>query len=61
MPSDISYLRRFEPYVRRLWPSDVVSFTVVKCSYLRRPYEHINEAKKQPMTWNYMEGDIICD
>jgi hypothetical protein len=29
MPSDISYLRRFKAYVRRLWPSEVVSFTVV--------------------------------
>jgi hypothetical protein len=29
MPSDISYLRRFTAYVRRLWPSEVISFTVV--------------------------------
>jgi hypothetical protein len=29
MPSDISYVRRFKSYVRRLWPSEVVSFTVV--------------------------------
>jgi hypothetical protein len=29
MPSDISYLRRFKAYIRRIWPSGVVSFTVV--------------------------------
>jgi hypothetical protein len=29
MPSDIGYLRRFNPYVRRLWPSEIVPFTVV--------------------------------
>jgi hypothetical protein len=29
MSSDITYFRRFEPYVRRFWPSDVVPFTVV--------------------------------
>jgi hypothetical protein len=29
IPSDISYLRRFEAYVRRLWPSEVLCFTVV--------------------------------
>jgi hypothetical protein len=29
MPSDISYVRRFKAYVRRLWPSKVDSFTVV--------------------------------
>jgi hypothetical protein len=29
MMSDISYLRRFKAYVRRFWPSEVVSFTVV--------------------------------
>jgi hypothetical protein len=29
MPSDISYLRRFKAYVQRIWPSGVVSFTVV--------------------------------
>jgi hypothetical protein len=29
MLSNITYFRRFEPYVRRFWPSDVVPFTVV--------------------------------
>jgi hypothetical protein len=29
MPSDIGYLRRFNPYVRRLWSSEIVPFTVV--------------------------------
>jgi hypothetical protein len=32
LPSDITYFRRFEPYVRRFWPSDVVPFTVVVAS-----------------------------
>jgi hypothetical protein len=35
MPSDIGYLRRFNPYVRRLWPSEIVPFTVV----MRAPVE----------------------
>jgi hypothetical protein len=38
MPSNISYLRRFKAYVRRLWPSKVVSFTVV---HRRRAREQI--------------------
>jgi hypothetical protein len=29
LPSEIIYFRRFIPYVRRLWPSDVSAFTVV--------------------------------
>jgi hypothetical protein len=29
MPSEIIYLRWCEPYIRRLWPSEVVPFTVV--------------------------------
>ena len=29
LPSEIIYFRRFIPYVRRLWPSDVSTFTVV--------------------------------
>jgi hypothetical protein len=29
MPLDIVYVRRFEAYVRRLWPSKVLCFTVV--------------------------------
>jgi hypothetical protein len=29
IPSDLSYVRRFKAYVRRLWPSEVTSFTVV--------------------------------
>jgi hypothetical protein len=29
MPLDISYVRQFKAYVRRLWPLEVVSFTVV--------------------------------
>jgi hypothetical protein len=29
MSSNINYPRRFKAYVRRLWPSEVVSFTVV--------------------------------
>ena len=32
LPSEITYFRRFNPYVRRFWPSDVVPFTVVKGS-----------------------------
>jgi hypothetical protein len=31
LPSEIIYFRRFIPYVRRLWPSDVSAFTVVIC------------------------------
>jgi hypothetical protein len=27
--SNISYVRRFRAYVRQLWPSEIVSFTVV--------------------------------
>jgi hypothetical protein len=35
MLSDISYLRQFKAYARRLWPSEVVSFTVVAmCLYV---------------------------
>jgi hypothetical protein len=30
LPSEISYFRRFNPYVRRFWPSDVAPFTVVQ-------------------------------
>jgi hypothetical protein len=30
MPSDISYVRRFKAYARRLWPSEVVSCTVAR-------------------------------
>jgi hypothetical protein len=30
LPSEIIYFRRFIPYVRRLWPSDVSAFTVVE-------------------------------
>jgi hypothetical protein len=29
LPSEIIYFRRFIPYVRRLWPSDISEFTVV--------------------------------
>jgi hypothetical protein len=29
LPSEIIYFRRFIPYVRRFWPSDVSPFTVV--------------------------------
>jgi hypothetical protein len=29
LPSEITYFRRFNSYVRRFWPSDVVPFTVV--------------------------------
>jgi hypothetical protein len=29
LPSEITYFRRFSSYVRRFWPSDVDSFTVV--------------------------------
>jgi hypothetical protein len=29
LPSEISYFRRFNPYVRRFWPSDFAPFTVV--------------------------------
>jgi hypothetical protein len=38
MPSDISYVRRFNAYVRWLWPSEVDSFTVVgRNSHFRWP------------------------
>ena len=30
LPSEISYFRRFNSYVRRFWPSDVSPFTVVE-------------------------------
>jgi hypothetical protein len=33
--SEITYFRRFNPYVRRFWPSDVVSFTVVSWTNCR--------------------------
>ena len=29
LPSEIIYFRRFIPYVRRLWPSEILCFTVV--------------------------------
>jgi hypothetical protein len=32
LPSEIIYFRRFIPYVRWLWPSDVSAFTVVRVS-----------------------------
>ena len=32
LPSEISYFRRFNSYVRRFWPSDVSPFTVVTSS-----------------------------
>jgi hypothetical protein len=35
LPSEISYLRRFNSYVRRFWPSDVSPFTVVTLSFGR--------------------------
>ena len=37
LPSEITYFRRFEPYVRRFWPSDVVPFTVVMKFYVCLP------------------------
>jgi hypothetical protein len=34
LPSEIIYFRRFIPYVRRLWPSDISEFTVVILIFL---------------------------
>jgi hypothetical protein len=42
MPSNITYLRRCEAYVRRLWPSKVVPFTVVSCPRLLHAYHRGN-------------------
>jgi hypothetical protein len=33
LPSEISYFRRFNPYVRRFWPSDFAPFTVVEAKW----------------------------
>jgi hypothetical protein len=38
LPSEIIYFRRFIPYVRRLWPSDISEFTVV----IHQPPARIN-------------------
>jgi hypothetical protein len=58
MPSDITYLRRCEPYVRRFWPSDVVPFTVVLdpfLSYLRQT-KRVNDSKLCNHPINYPYG-----
>jgi hypothetical protein len=52
LPSKIIYFRRFIPYVRRFWPSDVSPFTVVGAGAL--PLRPCSTADR----WRQRRGDM---